>query len=223
MCEKLLSRLPHRPGRQIISTILCIKAYYSEIVLLLPAYSHSFFFFSLRAHHATLDLLRSATSNCHLTSLSLLTHLLAPSAPQSIIQPRLEPFEMTLLVMNNINLPPFKRTHTRPHARTVAYPHVHTRGAQTLTRTVDVIRCAFASCSECNLGLLHGSISPLSAEPVVLLLLPPFFFYVLCLTPLHHKEPRSGLIMSGPFLFTSPLNWGVHSPRKQSNAHTQMQ
>lgn len=93
-----------------------------------------------------------------------------------------------------------------------AYPHVHTR--KTLIHTVDVIRCAFASRSECNPRLLHASIS-LSARS---LLFCRVFLFFMC-----HAAPPQGAsewpYHLWPFLFTSPLNWGVHSPRKQSNAH----
>lgn len=48
----------------------------SALLLLPPCHAHTL----ALTQSPALDLLRSATSNCHLTSLSLLTHLLAPSA-----------------------------------------------------------------------------------------------------------------------------------------------
>lgn len=100
---------------------------------------------------------------------------------------------MTLLVMNNINPPPM---HT--------YTHIH---------TCDQMPLYFFS--ECNLRLLHPSIR-LSLWRL-LFLCSAFLF--LCVTLLLHKEPRSGLIISGLFIhFAFELGCSLLS-RTQLQSH----
>ena len=87
---------------------------------------------------------------------------------------------MTLLVMNNINLPPSKCTHKHTHI------HIHTCDQMPLYPY-----------SECNLRLLHLSISSLSVWRLLFLCSA---FLSLCVTLLLHEEPQSGLIIFGLFI-----------------------
>lgn len=100
--------------------------------------------------------------------------------------------------MNNIN-PPSKCTHTHTH------PHIPAR-THTLIHTCD--QMPFYLFSECNLRLLHPSIS-LSLWRLLFLCSA---FLSLCVTLLLHKETRSGLIIFGRFIhFAFELRCSVYS------------